>query len=90
MYACIPQPKNHATYWKTKSNRRQTHTCIHIQAETIAKINMVGSYDAAIKKMEADGIPRSSLPEFMGGGSKGIKTVEYVSQLIQVIDSFTL
>jgi hypothetical protein len=84
VHTCRRKQKQKLTWSIHTTPHTYTHTYTHTQAETIAKINMVGSYDAAIKKMESDGIPRSSLPDFMGGGSKGIKTVDYVAQLIQV------
>mmetsp|Transcript_13423 Transcript_13423/g.34425 ORF Transcript_13423/g.34425 Transcript_13423/m.34425 type:complete len:332 (-) Transcript_13423:151-1146(-) len=50
--------------------------------ETIAKIQMLGSYESSLKKMEADGIPRSNLPDWMGGSCKPQPTSEYINQLI--------
>eukprot|EP00282_Hemiselmis_andersenii_P029826 CAMPEP_0169453796 /NCGR_PEP_ID=MMETSP1042-20121227/14942_1 /TAXON_ID=464988 /ORGANISM="Hemiselmis andersenii, Strain CCMP1180" /LENGTH=329 /DNA_ID=CAMNT_0009565839 /DNA_START=220 /DNA_END=1206 /DNA_ORIENTATION=+ len=50
--------------------------------ETIAKIQMTGSFESSLKKMEADGIPRSAIPEWMGGACKPQPTAEYVNQLI--------
>lgn len=44
------------------------HAQIEPQPETIAKIHMTGSYESSLKKMESDGIPKSVLPTWIGGG----------------------
>lgn len=66
---------------------RGVYACVKpfLAPETIAKINILGSYESAMKKMEQDGLPRSVLPEFMGGGAKGIASYDYVNQLVQVM-----
>ena len=37
---------------------------------TQAKVNMFSTPAAAVKQMQADGVPVESIPEFMGGGAK--------------------
>ena len=34
-------------------------------------------------QMEADGITKDQIPQWMGGGNKGISTKDYLEQLIQ-------
>mmetsp|Transcript_64843 Transcript_64843/g.159606 ORF Transcript_64843/g.159606 Transcript_64843/m.159606 type:complete len:354 (+) Transcript_64843:202-1263(+) len=64
---------------------RAVFACIKpiLAPETIAKINMLGSMDAALKKLEQDGLPRNVLPEWVGGTSKGKPSFQYVSELIE-------
>mmetsp|Transcript_14111 Transcript_14111/g.27855 ORF Transcript_14111/g.27855 Transcript_14111/m.27855 type:complete len:326 (-) Transcript_14111:421-1398(-) len=63
---------------------RAVFACIKpiLAPETIAKIQMTGSFDSSLKKMQADGIPLSAIPDWMGGTCKPLQTSDYVNQLI--------
>ena len=44
---------------------------------------MLGGYPAAIAQMEADGVKRDQIPDWMGGGSKGIVTKQFLETLLK-------
>jgi len=50
---------------------------------TQAKVNIFGAPADAKKAMMADGFPEESLPDWLGGGSKGIKTFDYLVNTIK-------
>lgn len=64
---------------------RAVFACIKpiLAPETIAKINMLGSADSAVKKLEQDGLPKSVLPDWLGGTCQGLSTAEYVQGLVR-------
>jgi len=49
---------------------------------TVNKIQIIGSYKEALKKMTAANIPAASLPQWMGGKHPGMKTFDYIQQLV--------
>lgn len=46
-------------------------------------MNLLGGYPASMAQMEADGIKKDQIPDWMGGGSKGIKTKDFVNKLLE-------
>jgi hypothetical protein len=36
----------------------------------------------AVKKLEQDGVPHASIPDWLGGGCAPVKTYDYINQLI--------
>jgi len=49
---------------------------------TAAKVNLLGGYSAAMAQMEADGIKKDQIPHWMGGGSQGMVTKDFVDKLL--------
>ncbi len=45
-------------------------------------MNILGSFPSAMKAMEADGIPQSALPDWMGGGCKGKPCLALVAETV--------
>jgi hypothetical protein len=35
-----------------------------------------------VKKLEQDGVPHASIPDWLGGGCAPVKTYDYINQLI--------
>eukprot|EP00730_Choanoeca_flexa_P019168 TRINITY_DN9354_c0_g1_i1.p1 TRINITY_DN9354_c0_g1~~TRINITY_DN9354_c0_g1_i1.p1 ORF type:complete len:318 (+),score=111.79 TRINITY_DN9354_c0_g1_i1:77-1030(+) len=50
---------------------------------TQAKVNMFGTAAAAVKQMQADGVPLEAMPDFMGGGAKPLATFDLLQQEIR-------
>jgi len=46
------------------------------------QVNLLGGYSAAMAQMEADGIKKDQIPHWMGGGSQGIVTKDFVDKLL--------
>lgn len=47
------------------------------------QVNLLGGYPAALAQMEADGIRKDQIPDWMGGGSKGIVTRDFLETLLK-------
>ena len=47
------------------------------------QVNLLGGYPAAIAQMETDGIKRDQIPDWMGGGSKGLVTKQFLETLLK-------
>ena len=51
------------------------------------QVNLLGGYPAAMAQMEADGITKDQIPQWMGGGHKGISTKDFLDQLLKESDA---
>eukprot|EP00730_Choanoeca_flexa_P019170 TRINITY_DN9354_c0_g2_i2.p1 TRINITY_DN9354_c0_g2~~TRINITY_DN9354_c0_g2_i2.p1 ORF type:complete len:333 (+),score=110.69 TRINITY_DN9354_c0_g2_i2:251-1249(+) len=50
---------------------------------TLAKVNLLGKQAKAIKQIQADGVPLSALPEYLGGGAKPVSAFSLLQQEIR-------